>query len=312
MSVINSLVAQPNRIIIATEFVNGFGDKGATMDDLEKMLTPISPQQGQVTEGDLETDSGGSSGTTIAAKVLSEMLKLKILERTDNENLRVSPALSGNPQKVEWTTRLHDYLFPILTSLDSAREHGQAELPEALCWLLQQSPTQMLRVTGGGHYNILVSQMVDGDPLNSSIGNDSRYQNLIYWARYLGLAERLELRQVADMVIADPTRAIEIRLPVLFGEERQMTINVFAHRLGTHIPILNGGAVCHEMQGRFKETLQAKDKHLGESISLAMLRLQQSGKIKLEGLSDAAAWELQVGRESKSVSHITYLKSSQS
>jgi hypothetical protein len=112
------------------------------------------------------------------------------------------------------------------------------------------------------------------------------------------------------MVIADPTRAIERRLPVLFGDERQMTINTFVHRLGTHIPVLDGGRVWHEMQGRFKETLQAKEKHLSQSVSLAMLRLQQAGRIKLEGLSDAASWILEVGRESKSVSHITYLENS--
>jgi hypothetical protein len=306
MSVISSLVAQPNRIIIATEFVYGFGDKGATMDDLEKMLTPIPPQQVQVAEGAVDTDSGDSSGTTIAAKVLSEMLKLKILERTDNENLRVTPSLSGNTPRVEWTTRLHAYLFPILTSDDSAREHGQAELPEALCWLLQQSPTHPLRKSGGGHYNILVSQVVDDDPLCSSIRNDARYQNVIYWARYLGLAEGL----VADMVIADPTRAIERRLPVLFGDERRMTVNAFIHRLGTHIPVLDGGAVWLEMQGRLRETLQAKERHLSEAISLAMLRLQQAGRIKLEGLSDATSWILEVGRDSKSVSHITYLENS--
>jgi len=308
MSVISNLVAQPNRIIVATEFVHGFGDKGASVDDLEKMLTPVPRQQNQAADGAADTDAVERGGTTIAAEVLSEMLRLKILERTRDDKLRVGAALSAHTPKMEWAVRLHDYLFPILTSADAAREHGQAELPEAFCWLLQQSPTQPLGISVGAHYNILAGQMVDGDPLCSSIRSDARYQNVIYWARYLGLAERLVVKQAADMVIADPTRAIALRLPLLFGDERQLTIQTFVHRLGAQIPVLDGGRVWHEMQGRFREALQANDKHLGQAASLALLRLLQAGKIKLEGLSDAAAWVLEVGRESKSISHITYLE----
>lgn len=308
MSVISNLVAQPNRIIVATEFVHGFGDKGASLDNLEKMLTPVPRQQNQAADNAPDPDAAERSGTTIAAEVLSEMLKLKILERTEHDNLRVVPALLVHSPKMEWPVRLYNYLFPILTAADAAREHGQGELPEALCWLLQQSTTQPLGISVGSHYNILVSQMVDDDPLCSNIRSDARYQNVIYWARYLGLAERLSIKQAADMVIADPTRAIAIRLPLLFSDERQMTIQAFVHSLGVHIPVLDAGQVWHEMQGRFKEALQMSDKHLSQAISLALLRLQQAGKIKLEGLSDAAAWVLKVGRESKSISHITYLE----
>lgn len=311
MSVISNLVAQPNRIIVATEFVHGFGDKGASVHNLEKMLTPVPRQQTHAADSIADTDAGERSGTTIAAEVLSEMLKLKILERTEDDNLRVGAALVTRSPKMEWAARLHDYLFPILTSANAACEHGQAELPEAFCWLLQQSTTQPLNISVGGHYNILAGQMVNDDPLCNSIRTDARYQNVIYWARYLGLAERLTIKQAADMVIADPTRAIALRLPLLFGDERQMTIQTFVHCLGTHIPVLDGGRVWHEMQGRFRDTLQANDKHLGPAASLALLRLQQAGKIKLEGVSDAATWVLEVGRESKSVSHITYLENSQ-
>jgi hypothetical protein len=307
MSVISNLVAQPNRIIIAFEFVQSFGDKGATLNDLDKMLTPVQRQQNQFNDSALERDTDDPGGTTIAAGVLSEMLKLHILERTEDDIIRLAPIFSGSMKKVEWTERLYKYLFPILTSTDSAREHGQAELPDAFCWLLQQSPTQNLGKSTG-HYNVLTSQVINDDPLCRSIGNDARYQNLVYWARYLGLAERLSIKPAADTVIADPTRAIAHRLPLLFGDERQITLDSFLQRLGTHIPLLNGGRVWQEMQVRFKETFKAKDKHLGQPLSLAMLRLQQAGKIKVEGLSDAAAWVLEVARESRSVSHVTYLE----
>lgn len=310
MSVISNLVVQPNRIIVATEFVHGFGDKGVSMGDLENMLTPVPRQQNQAADGVVDPDDVESNGTTIAAGVLSEMLRLKILERTENDNVRVGAVLSTHPSKMEWATRLYDYLFPILTSPDAAREHGQAELPDALCWLLQQSPTQPLSISSGGHYNILSSQMVEEDPLRGELRTDARYQNVVYWARFLGLAERLSIKDAADMVMADPTRAITLRLPLLFDGERQITADTFVHRLGTNIPVLDGGRVWLEMQGRFRETLQANDKHLGPATGFALLRLQQAGRIKLDGISDAASWVLEVGRESKSISHITYLEKS--
>jgi hypothetical protein len=309
MSVISTLVAQPNRIIVASEFVHGFGEKGAAMEDIEKMLSPLPPQQSQ-TDGSADAEAGGSGATTIARGVLSEMLRLKILGRTESEHLRVCAPLSAHPPKADWAERLHAYLFPLLTAADAAREHGQEELPEALCWLLQQNPTLPLGFSGGQHYNILASQMVENDSLCDSIRSDARYQNAVYWARYLGLAERLTIKPSSEKVIADPTRAITYRLPAIFSDERQLSMQTFLQRLGAQVPVLDGGQVWHDIQARLKGPMQAQEKHVSQATSLALLRLEHAGKIKLEGLSDAASWVLEVGRETKSISHITYLENS--
>jgi hypothetical protein len=306
MSVINSLVAQPNRVVIASEFVHGFGEKGASMADLEKMLSPLPPQQSPADEAG---DGDERSGSSIGMGVLNELLRLKIVERMDDDQVRIGAPLASDPRKGDWAGRLQDYLFPMLTASEPAREHGQGGLPDALCWLLQQSPTEPLGFSVGKHYNILVAQMVDGDPLCSSIAVDARYQNVIYWARYLGLVERISIKQAAEMVIADPTRAIAQRLSTIFGKDRQLTPQTFRQRLAAQIPVLDGGAVWQEVQGRLKAPMQAKDKHFSGATSLALLRLQRAGKIQLEGLSDASSWMLEVGRETKSISHITYLES---
>lgn len=306
MSVISSLVAQPNRIIIATEFVHSFGDKGAPIDDLEKMLSPSPPQSNQ---GDDDVDASERSGSTIAKAVLAEMQRLKILELTENERLRLNPALAAGDRKLDWAARLYDYLFPILCTADRAREHGQDELPDALCWLLRQDPTQPIGFSGGQHFDALTAQVVEGDPLFDSIRSDAKYQVMVYWARYLGLAERLTIKPVAEKVIADPTRAIAARLPQIFARERELTMQTFIQRLGAHIPVLDGGRVWHEMAGRLKAATPGHD-HLSQATSFALLRLEQAGKIKLAAISDADAWELRVGRDTKSPSHITYLETS--
>lgn len=305
MSVISNWVAQPNRIIIASEFVLSFGEKGASMADLEKLLSPLPPQQ-NLSEGTPDGDE--RSGTTIAKGVLNELLRLNILERVDNEWVRVCGALTSDGRTVDWAGRLQNYLFPLLTTSHLAREHAQGDLPDALCWLLQQSPVHPLGFSAGKHYNVLSNQMVDNDPLCSSVATDARYQNLIYWARYLGLAERITVKQAAEMVIADPTRAIALQLPKVFGTDQQLTIQTFLQRLSAQIPVLDGGVVWQDIQGRLKEPMQVKDKHISQATSLALLRLQRVGNIQLEGLSDAAAWVLEVGRETKSVSHISYVE----
>ncbi|HEX8603333.1 MAG TPA: protein DpdG [Pseudoduganella sp.] len=308
MSVINNLVAQPNRVIFASEFVNGFGEKGASLADLEKMLSPLPPQQSPADDG---PDGDERSGSTISMGVLTELLRLKIIERVGDDYVRISAPLASDRRNGDWAGRLQDYLFPLLTTADLARDHGQGDLPDALCWLLQQSPTQPLGFSAGKHYNILVSQIADGDTLCSSIAVDAKYQNVIYWARFLGLVERVSIKQAAEMVIGDPTRAIAPRLSTIFGTNRQLTPQTFRQRLAAQIPVLDGGAVWQDMQGRLREPMQAKDKHFGGAISLALLRLQRAGKIQLEGLSDATSWMLEVGRETKSISHITYLENAQ-
>lgn len=310
MSVISNLVVQPNRVIIASEFVHGFGEKGAALADLEKMLSPLPPQQSPAGELE-ELGTSERSGTTMGTGVLNEMLRLKILERMEDDHVRIRPTLVSRLPKATWTERLYDYLFPVMTTADAAREHGQADMAEALCWLLQQSPTQALSFGGGKHINILVSQMADKDPLCTSIGNDARYQNMIYWARYLGFAERITVKQVAEMVIADPTRAITGRLPAIFGSDRKLTMHTFLQRLAAQIPVLDGGEVWQNIQGRLRGAMHAKDKHVSQATGLALLRLQRAGKIQLEGLSDASSWMLEVGREVKSISHISYLENRQ-
>lgn len=306
MSVISTLVAQPNRIVVASEFVHSFGDKGAPMENLEQMLSPLPTQTGQ---GDADVDPSERSGTTIAKGVLNEMQKLKILEMAEDGRLRLNPALAANGRKADWAARLYDYLFPLMCTTEKARAHGQDELPDALCWLLRQNPTQPLGFSGGQHYDALSGQMIDGDPLVDSIRSDARYQNAVYWARYLGLAERLTIKPVAEKVIPDPARAITMRLPQIFADDRELTMQTFIQRLGVQIPVLDGGQVWNEMESRLKAATHAHD-HLSQATSFALLRLEQAGKIKLAEISDAGAWELRVGRETKSPSHITYLETS--
>lgn len=306
MSVISSLVAQPNRVIIASEFVHSFGDKGAPRDDLEQLLSPSPPQS---TQGDEDVDPSERGGTTMAKGTLTEMQRLKILEPTDDQHLRLNPALAVAERKIDWAGRLYDYLFPILCTADKARAHGQDELPDALCWLLRQDPTQPLGFGGGQHYDVLAAQVVAGDPLFDGIRSDAKYQVMVYWARYLGLAERLTIKPVVEKVIADPTRAIAARLPQLFAEERELTMQTFIQRLGAQIPVLDGGQVWHEMEGRLTAATQAHD-HLSQATSFALRRLEHAGKIKLKAISDADAWELRVGRDTTSPSHITYLETS--
>lgn len=304
MSIISSLVAQPNRFIIATEFVHSFGDKGVKLEDLERMLSPSPPQSNQ---GDEDADLSERSGSTMAKLVLAEMQRLKILEQTENEHLRLNPALTVGERKIDWAGRLYDYVFPILCTADKARAHGQDELPDALCWLLRQDPTQPLGFSGGQHYDALTAQVVAGDPLFDGIRNDARYQVAVYWARYLGLAERLTIKPVAEKVIADPTRAIAARLSQLFAGERELPMQTFVQRLGAQIPVLDGGQVWNEMAGRLKAATQTHN-HLSQATSFALLRLELAGKIKLAAISDAGAWELRVGRETKFPSQITYLE----
>jgi len=306
MSIISSLVAQPNRFIIASEFVHSFGDKGAPTEDLERMLSPSTPQSNQ---GDEDADVSERSGSTMAKLVLAEMQRLRILEQTENQHLRLSPALVVGGRMIDWAGRLYDYLFPILCSADKARVHGQDDLPDALCWLLRQDPTQPLGFSGGQHYDALAAQVVDGDPLFDGIRSDAKYQVVVYWARYLGLAERLTIKPVAEKVIADPTRAIAARLPELFAGERELTMHTFIQRLGAQIPVLDGGQVWNEMGGRLKAATQAHA-HLSQATSFALRRLEHAGKIKLAAISDADAWELRVGRETTSPSHITHLETS--
>lgn len=296
MSVITNLPAMPNRIAIACEYLYFLGEEGASWDSIENQLSPLKRGEGSEDEE--------KSGKSMAEDVLKEMESLKLLVRTSRDGIMLNAQIIA-PSDGDWQQALRPYLFLWLTAPDEAEIHGQSDLPDAFAWLLTQDPFDPM-LFSAGYLKPIERQLPETDPVRSVISNNSRYQNLIYWARYLGLAERVSV--IDDMVIPDPTEAILSQLSTVFGEDQELSIQIFMQRLALSCPIMDGGSARRTFETRLSGEYQPKEGFLSRSMSLALTRLATRGVLKLSKPSDATTLLLDLGNITETVSHVSLVR----
>lgn len=304
MSVISNLPAMANRFSVACEYLYFLGEGGDSFETIEKQLSPLRSSD-EEEQGDSDD---GRAKSSIADAVLFEMEKLKLVTRKSKESIALAPEIRElAPKDGDWQKVLRPILFAKLVFPDVASSLGQAEVPDAISWLLAQDPLDPLPWKGALHAQRIINQLEDGDPLNG-IRNNSRYQNLIYWSRYLGFAEKLSLKSgslFSDMVIPDPSGAVTACLPSVFRDGNELPIQTFLQRLAELCPVLDAGSARRELEIRLTSQLQRKERHLSRSTSLALFRLQKRGVLELKAVSDANTFILDLGKETTPISHIS-------
>ena len=304
MSVIANLPAMPNRVAIACEYLHFLADKGDVWPSVANQLSPLKKVDAQ--EQDEKT------GKLMAEDVLSEMEKLKFLVRDSGDVIKLNSDIRDIAlPDGDWQQALRPFLFLRLTVPGIAEMHGQNDVPDALAWLLAQDPFDPMPWSGGLYAERILRQLSETDPLRSVISNNSRYQNLIYWARYLGLAERVSVKfgaTVVDMVIPDPTEAISRKLAEIFNSDHELPIQTFMQRLAVECSMLDGGVARCNLETRLSGEFQPKEGHISRATSLALTRLMTRGLIKLESPSDSQTWLLDLGNSTQTVSYIRFLR----
>lgn len=299
MSVISSFPAMPNRIAIACEYIFSLGVDGGQRDEILKNLSPLS-------NGDGEDDNEvASSGKTMAHSVIDEMENLELVLINENSNLILAKDfLSAKKTSYDWQSLLQPILRERLTDSSRASQFRQDDVGDALSWFLSQDPFKPI-AKSRQHADFLREQLQESDPLLITIGNDSRFQNLLYWARYLGFSEWISIGD-NDLAIPDPTRAINYYLPTIFQSQKSLAIGEFVSRLAKACGIFEGGPIRQELEQRLKSAIR-EERHFSRSTSLGLARLENQGLILLKKESDAGSWILDLGKEQMPITSIDYL-----
>lgn len=299
MSVLSSFPAMPNRIAIACEYLHYLGPDGDERSNIEAQLSPLKRP---------EAEDGTSSGSTIATAVLSEMIALKMLVGAPDGRYRLADdirTLSSND--AEWSNLLRPILLRRLLFPEYASEFKQEEVHEAMAWLLCQSPYEPMARSGAGgvHVERIEHQLGENDPLRNWIGNNSKYQNLLYWARYFGLAEWIKSGNEV-VVIPDPTVAVERNLGVIFNDSPEIPIGEFCARLQALCPVFEGGSARTAVESRMKAECRTPLGDISLSTSFALRRLKLRKVVSFKSDSDAVMLVLNYGRKSEAISHVCF------
>lgn len=296
MSVISNLPAMPNRIAIACEYLFSLLPEGAGRDEIIKQLSPLKKDEGDE----------GQAGTTIASAVLAEMENLQLVTMLDGGRLRLSEEFAKPVnENTNWKVFLRPILRSRLTDPEVAAACKQSDVPDALAWLLTQDPFAPL-AKSAVQADRINQQFGEKDDLRTVVGNDSRFQNLLYWSRFLGFAEWIGLGST-DRIMSDPTRAMADYLPRIFQTEARLPVSTFAQQMAACCPVFEEGSVRIALEERMiKRPREAG--HFSRSTSLALTRLESRGMISLASESDAETWVLDLPRtpHPRRVSAVSY------
>lgn len=292
MSILTNFQAVPSRLFCVYATV-AEAENGLLREQLEAWATPPSlPKRGG------NEEDGGS--TALFSNSLNEARRLGLVE-DDGDRLRVPKAAVGGGRRNtdlqgEFLSRMREVLFDTQRAADA----GQTGVLYALAWLLTKSPLEPVGFSDAPQNQL--REDLGEFAVKAELGSTSSYQNLLYWARYLGFAVVVGDASTRR-AFPDPTRAIAAVLEQVLPNQGWMEIDLFLSRLAAIYPVLEGGSVREELEA-MRTTPPAADDRLSISLSLALQRLDDRGLISLDTVADAKVRILDFGGGTKRISHV--------
>ena len=169
-----------------------------------------------------------------------------------------------------------------------AFSRGIGAFTGAIAWLLAQDPlrpiegwgksargedAERLQLQNLGHANRLIT--------NGAF----QWPAFVRWSLFLGFAVQIRIRQRPriDLLTPDPAVAVEDELPPA-GE---VAARPFIATLASALPVVDGGHVRGSVEAKWLG--DAPPAAVSPALSVALLRLEAAGKLRLLNVSDAPA-----------------------
>lgn len=261
MSIYEHFEAVPSRILGITRLLAASTNMMRTHKDLIDLMQPTDEK------------------ANIAKAVIKAALKVNLLTeelREGKKYLTLSSHLDGyigNPDRVR------DDFPDIMTRLLLKPVNGQKRnrFAKACAWLLTLPVTQVPQ----GHTdlkNMMDAQGLDLDKLG--LNNDARWDVLIDWVKYIGLAWQTHEGKCMGFV-PDPTAFIIRHRDKLLPPDKEITAESFREILGEICPVLDGGDVRENvlktMHIQNPAVQQWPEDRLSDSLSFALRRIKKQG-----------------------------------
>jgi hypothetical protein len=302
MSIITTAQAVPSRLfaIYASLFDS---ESGEVKERIESWATPPSLSS-------RGADEDGEASTTLFSNTLQEARRLGLVEEVDEKLRLTADARGGGKRGHECESYFRDYLKRTLFDPARAIETQQAGFMLALAWFLSVNPLKPIGFSEGPQIALKIEI---GDHANKTeLTSINRYQNFLYWARYLGFATIVGGRDTDDSssrrAIPDPTRAIEAALPSIFAGDDELPIEAFLNRLSAIFPVFEKGGIRKDYDAmRLSPSIDAAHR-LSIATSMALQRLADRQRIALGSMADAPARVLDFGIREGRISHVTRRK----
>lgn len=157
-----------------------------------------------------------------------------------------------------------------------------ADFVRGITWLLAQDIYDFPTTWEDGAMTFSDKQLI-GKKL---IQNDTRWNNLRFWSRYLGFSTG-----DSKSFQIDPTLAIKDTLPFVFGKTKELSGREFLSSLSEFLPVLDNGVYRQEIESELNPQVwrRPSENHLSMSLSLALWRLHLNKTIQFGGKADTGS-----------------------
>ena len=176
-----------------------------------------------------------------------------------------------------------------------------SDCTRALAWALAQDPYSFPTNFRGAEA-LQNDQGLQPRPFQ----NDTRWTGFLEWATFLGIVTRA----TRSSVIVNPWFAVRSVVGELFGGVSTLAQAEFLQRLGSLIPVLDGGNYRVAIDGATPRPWRDRvERDVSPTLSLALLTLEAEGTLRLEHRSDAVSCRLlgREGRELRAITHLLYV-----
>lgn len=299
MSIVTTAQAVPSRLfaIYAALFDS---ENGEVKDRIEAWATPpsLSGRGG---------DDDGESTTTLFSNTLAEARRIGLVEEVEDKLRLTADARSGGKKGRDSETYFLSYMRRTLFDPGRAAETQQAEFMIALSWFLSSNPLRPMNFSEAPQNGL--KALIGDHASKTELTSLNRYQNFLYWARYLGFATIVGGGSDAEdvtsrRVIPDPIKAIESGLPAIFAETNELPIEQFLRRLSAIFPVFETGSVRQDFEAMRLTPVSDADKRLSIATSLALQRLVDRQRLTMTSVADAVARILDFGSREGRVSRV--------
>jgi hypothetical protein len=305
MSIITTWEAVPSRLFsLYASLLDS--PSGETKERLEALATPPSLRN----KG---SEDEGPASTSLFNNALREAFSLKFVE-LDGDTLRVPTAAQvyAKTQKGR-EKQFRSFMLDTLFDIEKAKSAQQSGFMVALAWFLTKSPLKPFSFRNDP-FNIIKADLGEFT-VKTDMKTVSDYQNLLYWARYLGFATFIggrasEAGRDARWVFPDPFSAIESVIPTIFADETELPIELFMTRLSSVYPVFEGSAVRQEIDQVSGASSYANERRLSQATSLALRRLENHKYFEMKSRADAPVAILDFGLNDQRISHLAIKSSS--
>lgn len=292
MSIITTVEAVPSRLYAIYSSLFDI-ENGEARDRFETWATP--PSLKNTTE-----DSGGSP-TKLFVNSLLEARRIGLVEEIDDKLQLTADARGGGKKGERSEVYFRKYLLRTLFDPIRAEEIQQESFMLALTWLLSTNPLKPMSFSDDP--NSAIKMTIGENARKTECTIALNYQNMLYWARYLGFATVVGVGP-SRRVIPDPINAIDDALPAIFVDGIELPVETFLTRLGAIYPVFEKGSVWERFNAMRLIPLNGAETRLSATTSIALQRLAGRQRLAMRSVADAPDRILDFGVREDRVSHI--------